>query len=207
MFCLPHVASFSRLPRGGKPRQHVHPYIIRTAIVRRSCRAPRPTSCPPAMSTSSSPPSSLTGFLEQTASLLTSAASYMRLPALASTVRPQIMPAHGTLHHQRLPKADASHDVCRASLPPSPPSCTLSKSWFARFCTSSPLRLLSPSHHPHHLFFSRRTHGVPCDGRLPPPKVTCIPTCTHTHTHTPATRTRTHTHLARPWLAANRSSS
>ncbi|KAF4505122.1 hypothetical protein G6O67_007104 [Ophiocordyceps sinensis] len=37
------------------------------------------------MSTSSSPPSSLTGFLEQTASLLTSAASYMRLPALAST--------------------------------------------------------------------------------------------------------------------------
>ncbi|KAM4054948.1 serine aminopeptidase, s33 domain-containing protein [Hirsutella rhossiliensis] len=36
-------------------------------------------------SPNSSPPSSLTGFLEQTASLLSSAASYMRLPALAST--------------------------------------------------------------------------------------------------------------------------
>lgn len=37
--------------------------------------------------TSSNPPQSNTSYLEQTVSLLSSAAAYMRLPALASTVR------------------------------------------------------------------------------------------------------------------------
>lgn len=55
----------------------------------KGANGPWPTEGPVvlAMSNSNAPPSStLASYLEQTASVLSSAASYMRLPALASTV-------------------------------------------------------------------------------------------------------------------------
>ena len=53
--------------------------------------------------TNSNPPPSSNSYLEQTVSLLSSVASYMRLPALASTVSASTNPIPGLNHIPRPP--------------------------------------------------------------------------------------------------------
>ena len=82
------------------------------------------------MTSSNSPTSqSSNNYVEQTVSVLSSVASYMRLPALASTVRPWRSASQITLWFTTV-QADINAQLHRVSLPFSPRYYTLSKSQY-----------------------------------------------------------------------------
>ncbi|POR30852.1 Protein bem46, partial [Tolypocladium paradoxum] len=87
--CQPHPLPVAWRGLGLGQSRAAHACACIPIILHRPVHCEREPGCPTpraAMSNSNqSPPSTLSGYLEQTASLLSSAASYMRLPALAST--------------------------------------------------------------------------------------------------------------------------